>query len=228
MSSLSNASGSATLTEPAGSRTPNLPGLSREWYVRVLVIYCHPVAESFAAAAHATVLEALAAGGHAVTDVDLYAEGFDPVMSRQDRLDYQNTARNVRPVRKYDEQLATAEAIVLVYPAWWYGMPAMLKGYFDRVWLPGVAFDVAPDGQVLTDRLKQIRRIVVVTTYGASWWMVRVLLGDPARKLVSRAIRALCARNCRVDWYVQYDMDRATPQRLRRFLDRVRIGIGRL
>ncbi|HET6233792.1 MAG TPA: NAD(P)H-dependent oxidoreductase [Acetobacteraceae bacterium] len=196
--------------------------------MRVLLIYCHPVANSFAAAAHATVLQALVAGGHAVTDVDLYAEGFDPVMSAQERLDYQNTARNVRPVRKYDDQLAVADALVLVYPAWWYGMPAMLKGYFERVWLPGVAFDVTPDGRVLTDRLQRIRRIIVVTTYGASWWMVRLAIGDPARKLIARAIRALCARNCRVDWYVHYNMDRATPRQLSHFLERVRTGITRL
>ena len=196
--------------------------------MQVLVIYCHPVAESFAAAAHGIVLQTLAARGHEVVDVDLYAENFDPVMSRQERLDYQNTERNIRPVRKYDEQLATAEAIVLVYPAWWYGMPAMLKGYFDRVWLPGVAFDVTPDGRVLTERLQRIRRIIVVTTYGGPWWMVRIALGDPARKVVSRAIRALCARGCRVEWYIHYNMDRATPRQLSRFLDRVRAGIGRL
>lgn len=196
--------------------------------MRVLVIYCHPVAESFAAAAHRTVLEALIEAGHEVTDVDLYAENFDPVMSRQERLDYLNTDRNERPVKRYDEQLAAADAIVLVYPAWWYGMPAMLKGYFDRVWLPGVAFDVTPDGRVLTERLQRIRRIVVVTTYGGPWWMVRIALGDPARKIVSRAVRALCGRGCRVDWYVKYNMDRATPRRLSRFLDRIRSGIGRL
>ena len=94
------------------------------------------------------MLQALAEAGHEVTDVDLYAENFDPVMSRQERLDYLNTARNERLVKRYDDQLVAAEAIVLVYPAWWYGMPAMLKGYFDRVWLPGVAFDVTPDGKV--------------------------------------------------------------------------------
>jgi putative NADPH-quinone reductase len=186
------------------------------------------VAESFAAAAHTTVLQALAAGGHDVTDVDLYAEGFDPVMSRQERLDYQNTARNIRSVRKYDDQLAAAEAIVLVYPAWWYGMPAMLKGYFDRVWLPGVAFDVTPDGKVNTERLRHIRRIMVVTTYGASWWMVRLALGDPARKLIGRAIRALCARSCRVTWCVHYNMDRAEPEQLRRFLLRIRAAARNL
>jgi len=196
--------------------------------MQILVIYCHPVAESFAASAHQTVLEALRAGGHKVTDVDLYAENFNPVMSRQDRLDYQNTARNIRPVRKYDEQLATADAIVLVYPAWWYGMPAMLKGYFDRVWLPGVAFDVTPDGRVVTERLQRIRRIIVVTTYGGPWWMVRLVIGDPARKVISRAVRALCARGCRADWYVQYNMDRARAHQLTRFLERVRAGLARL
>jgi len=196
--------------------------------MQILVIYCHPVAESFAASAHQTVLEALRAGGHKVTDVDLYAENFDPVMSRQDRLDYLNTERNIRPVRKYDEQLATTDAIVLVYPAWWYGMPAMLKGYFDRVWLPGVAFDVTPDGRVVTERLQRIRRIIVVTTYGGPWWMVRLVIGDPARNVISRAVRALCARGCRADWYVQYNMDRARAHQLTRFLERVRAGLARL
>ena len=196
--------------------------------MRVLVIYCHPVAESFAAAAHKAVLQTLIEAGHEVTDVDLYAENFDPVMSRQERLDYLNTDRNERLVKRYDEQLASADAIVLVCPAWWYGMPAMLKGYFDRVWLPGVAFDVTPNGKVNTDRLRHIRRIMVVTTYGASWWMVRLALGDPARKLIGRALRALCARNCRVTWCVHYNMDRAEPEQLRRFLGRIRAAARNL
>lgn len=196
--------------------------------MRVLVIYCHPVAESFAAAVHQTVLEALASAGHEVTDVDLYAENFDPVMSRQERLDYLNTARNERLVKKYDDQLVGAEALVLVYPAWWYGMPAMLKGYFDRVWLPGVAFDVLPDGTVSTERLKSLRRIIVVTTYGGSWWMVRLAIGDPARKVIGRAVRALCARHCKVSWFVHYNMDKAKPQQLRRFLVRVRDAVRRI
>lgn len=157
-----------------------------------------------------------------MTDVDLYAESFDPVMSRQERLDYLNTARNERLVQRYDDQLATAEALVLVYPSWWYGMPAMLKGYFDRVWLPGVAFDVTPDGKVKTDRLKRLQRILVVTTYGGSWWLVRIALCDPARKLISRAVRSLCARDCKVTWCVHYDMDRARPPQLQRFLARIR------
>jgi NAD(P)H dehydrogenase (quinone) len=192
--------------------------------MRVLVIYCHPVAESFAASAHQEVLRALGDTGQEVIDVDLYAEKFDPAMSRQERLDYLNTERNERLVKRYDDQLVGAEAIVLIYPAWWYGMPAMLKGYFDRVWLPGVAFDVTPAGKVKTDRLQRIRRILVITTYGGPWWMVRVAIGNPARKMM-RAVRALCARDCRVKWCVHYDMDRAKPAQLQRFLQRIRAAV---
>jgi len=159
-----------------GGRKPHIG------WMRVLVIYCHPVAESFAASAHAVVLEALAERDHEVTDVDLYAEQFDPVMSRQERLDYQNTARNERLVKRYDDQIATTEAIVLVYPAWWYGMPAMLKGYFDRVWAPGIAFERDIAGGRIRPLLTHIKLFGVVTTYGSPWWITRLVAGDLAAR----------------------------------------------
>jgi hypothetical protein len=62
-----------------------------------------------------------------------------------------------------------------------------------------VAFDVAPDGRVLTERLQRVQRIIVVTTNGGSWWLESIAPGDPARKIVSRAVRGLCARHCRLD-----------------------------
>jgi NAD(P)H dehydrogenase (quinone) len=145
-------------------------------------------------------------------------DAFGPVMSRQERLDYQNPERNERLVKRHDDQLAATEALVLIYPAWWYGMPAMLKGYFDRVWLPGVAFDVAPGGNVSTERLKQLRHIMLC----GSWWMVRFAMGDPAGKLIGRACApsaraAAGSRGC-----VHYNMDKAVPAQLARFLQRIR------
>ena len=109
--------------------------------VRVLVVYCHPNETSFASALHQTVLKALRTRGHEVTDLDLYADGFRPVMSRDERQEYEDPAQYRETVMKYALQLAEAEAIVAVNPTWWYGLPAMLKGYFDRVWAPGIAFD---------------------------------------------------------------------------------------
>jgi NAD(P)H dehydrogenase (quinone) len=195
--------------------------------MRVLVVYCHPDKTSFASALHDAVKESLSASGHTVTDLDLYEEGFDPIFDLQDRATYGDPAAYFNSVEPYASQLASAEAIVLVYPSWWYGMPAMLTGYFDRVWAPGVAYDVKRDGAVDTTRLAHIRRIAVVTTYGTSWWFVRAYMGDPARKLVARGIRALCGRGCEIDWHVLYNMNNPEPERLAKFLDRVKQSMAR-
>ena len=196
--------------------------------MRLLVVYCHPVETSYVGSLHSVVLEALSSDTHDVTDLDLYAEGFDPVLTREERLEYYNLGRNTVNIQKYADQLLLAEGILLVYPSWWYGLPAMLKGYFDRVWLPGVAFDVKADGRIGTDRLRHIRRIVIVTTYGSPWWLIRLFMGDPARKFISRGLRRICGPGCRITWYVKYGMDRATPDQLNRFLTKVRSGVSKL
>jgi len=195
--------------------------------VRVLVIYCHPNETSFASALHQTVLRALRRRGHEVTDLDLYAEGFRPVMSREDRQKYEDPAQYRDAVRKYALQLAEAEAIVAVYPSWWYGLPAMLKGYFDRVWAPGIAFDLGADGVIQTDRLDNIRKLGVVTTYGSPWWFIRLYMGDPERKLWARAIRKLCSKGCTLDWHAQYNMDSSPSERLERFRRRTEDAFAR-
>jgi NAD(P)H dehydrogenase (quinone) len=193
--------------------------------VQILIIYCHPVEASYAAALHAAVLDSLNGTGYEVTDVDLYADGFDPVLSPQESVDYRNVGPNASNVQKYVHQLSRAEGLILIYPSWWYGFPAMLKGYFDRVWLPGVAFDISVDGNIATDRLYKLRRIVVITTYGSPRWMIRFFMGDPTRKLISRGFRRICGRDCRIKWYVKYGMDKATSRELQRFLDKVRGAI---
>jgi NAD(P)H dehydrogenase (quinone) len=192
--------------------------------MRILVVYCHPDKSSFASALHDAVLDSFS--GHAVTDLDLYGEGFNPVFSVADRVSY-GKPEYVAQVERYASQLAEAEGLVLVYPTWWYGMPAMLKGYFDRVWAPGVAYDVRRGGKLDTNRLSQLQRIAVVTTYGSSWWLVRLFMGDPARKVISRGVRHLCGRRCALAWFAHYDMDKDTPkpERLTRFLAQVRRGL---
>lgn len=195
--------------------------------MRILVIYCHPDTTSFASSLHAAVIETLTAAGHEVTDLDLYGEGFAPVLSPEEREKYSNNPLYIKSVEKYARQLAACEGIVAIYPTWWYGMPAMLKGYFDRVWAPGVAYDLKPDGSLDTQRLSHVRRIAVVTTYGSPWWLIRLYMGDPERKLWKRGIRHLCGKDCSVEWYAHYNMDHSPPSRLSRFLDLVKRRMAR-
>ena len=136
--------------------------------MRVLVLYAHPVPESFGAAIHETVVASLKAAGHEVDDCDLYAEGFDPVLSREERRGYHDTASNTLPVAAYVERVKRAEALVLCFPVWNFGYPAILKGFLDRVFLPGVSFEMV-DGKA-QPALHNIRRLVAVTSYGGSRW----------------------------------------------------------
>lgn len=187
--------------------------------MRVLVIYAHPVETSFVASLHGRVVDTLREGSHVVDDCDLNAEGFDPVLSRQDRIDYHDPASDRGRVAPHIERLKAAEALVFVYPVWTFGFPAILKGYLDRVWLPGVAFELDARGH-LAFTLRHVRRLAAVCTYGGERWRA-MLMGDPPRRLVKRMIRAHVAPRSRCDYLACYDMNHTTPERRAAFMARV-------
>ncbi len=108
--------------------------------MRVLVVYCHPKPDSFAAAMRDAVVDGLNQAGHEPQIVDLYAEDFDPRFGAHEHAAYENPNENGQGLERYTDQLRWADGLVFVFPTWWYDMPAMLKGWLDRVWLPGVAF----------------------------------------------------------------------------------------
>ena len=114
--------------------------------MKILVLYAHPIEESFNAALHRLIIERLTAAGHAVDDLDLYAEDFDPRLSRAERLAYHDGRGPQDPADPYVRRLLAADGMVLSFPVWNYGYPAILKGFFDRVFLPGVSFKLV-DGK---------------------------------------------------------------------------------
>jgi len=184
--------------------------------MRVLLIYCHPRPDSFSAALRAAAVEALVAAGHAVEQRDLHAECFDPVLSASQRGAYFDLAENARGLEDHVAALRRAEGLVLVYPTWWFGMPALLKGWLDRVWLPGVAFQLGGP-KVMAPLLTDLKRIAVVTTYGSPGWLLW-WVGWPDRRIARRGLKPLCARGCRVDWLGLTGMDVDDPARRARFL----------
>ena len=193
--------------------------------MHVLVLYCHPVETSFHAAPHAQVVKNLRAAGHTVDDCDLYAEGFNPVLSREERLGYHEVPANQLPLADHVERLRRAEAIVFCFPTWCFGLPAMLKGYFDRLFMPGVAFDISDPANV-KPMLTHIKRISAVVTYGRPRW-VAWYMGDPPRKIITRYMRRLTGNTARADFHAYYHMNVATEPRLKRFLQQVGQAMAR-
>jgi NAD(P)H dehydrogenase (quinone) len=189
--------------------------------MKVHVIYAHPIEESFSAAIHRTVIETLARSGHEVRDLDLYACGFDPRLSRQELLAHYTPGLNEVGVKDHVENLRWADALVFLFPTWWYGMPAILKGYLDRVWLPGVAFHLPADGGRIRPGLTNIAKLAAVTTHGSPWWFMKFWMREPGKAVLFRGLKPLLAPGCRKAWLAHGSMDKSTPESRRRFLAKV-------
>ncbi len=188
------------------------------------VVFCHPHHDSLAGAALDRVLRGLERGAHSVRMSDLYADGFEPALSLDEKTNQLVDHREhpeVRPsLAGYIDNLTWCDTLVLVYPTWWGGQPAMLKGWFDRVWVTGVVYELPAGKNRITALLHNVKRIVVVTTHGSSK-LVNAVQGEPGKRTVTRSLRALCNHWCRTDWLAMYAVDRATPEQCDRFLDRV-------
>ncbi len=191
---------------------------------RALVLFAHPCPESFSAALHQTVVDTLRTRGVDVDDCDLNAEGFDPVLSETERRGYHDTETNIDPVLPYVERLRAADSLILVFPVWNFGYPAILKGFLDRVFLPGVSFRLE-DGKVRPN-LTHIQKLAAVTTYGGTRWRA-FMAGDPPRKCVTRAVWHVC-RPDRMRYLALYDMNRATDTARGQFLRKVKDEMERL
>jgi NAD(P)H dehydrogenase (quinone) len=188
--------------------------------LRVFILYANPVGPSFGAALLKQSVDALRSRGHEIDDCDLYAERFNPVMSEQERMQYHDVELNRAPIGDYADRLLAAEALVLIYPVWNEGFPAILKGFFDRVFIPGVSFNVGPDGAIVPN-LQKLRKLAAVCTYGATR-TISFLLGDPPKRVVKRLVRSMPGHRVRCDYLAHYDMDHSTPEHRVAFLQKVR------
>jgi putative NADPH-quinone reductase len=193
--------------------------------MRVLVVHAHPVETSFSRALYNAVLETLTAKGHSVDGMNLYEEKFDAVLSREERIHYEEVPRNLTSeVKPYVDRLRAAEALVIVHPVWNYGYPAILKGFFDRIFLPGVSF-VLEDGGVKPN-LTNIRKVAFVTTYGGDRFRT-MLMGDPPRRLARRWAWATFRGPLPPKYLALYDMNNNQRPELEAFIARVKREIGK-
>lgn len=191
------------------------------------MVHAHPKPDSFNAALFETVIDTMTRSGHVVDAIDLYAEGFVPAMTTAERQAY-HTEHPIlsEHVQRHADLVSRAELIVFVYPTWWSGLPAMLKGWLERVLVLGVAFTFDRNGKV-RPALMNVRRIVGVTTYGSKR-TYQWILGDAGRRTLTRIMRGNCRPTLRTTWLGEYGMDHATAAERAAFIGRVEARLGRL
>jgi putative NADPH-quinone reductase len=188
--------------------------------MQVLLVLAHPNDDSLSHAIAQRAQAALQAAGHGVDLLDLYAIGFTAAMSAEDHRAYHSDEPIVDPmVAAHAELVRACDAMVFVYPTWWSAQPAILKGWLERVMVPGVAFVFNAKGKVRPG-LTNVRRIVGISIYGSPKLYVK-FVNDNGRRTLMRAMRLNTGARTRTAWLGLYAIDTATDAKRAAFLDRV-------
>jgi len=159
--------------------------------VNISVILAHPNKESLNHAIASTAVEQLRTNGHSVSFHDLYREGFDPVLLADE---IPKDGRVPDGIRKYCDEIAAAEGVVIVHPNWWGQPPAILAGWIDRVMRPGVAYEFLEDdgGEGVPRGLLKLKAVLVFNTSNTPADREKEVFGDPLEAIWKDCIFGLC------------------------------------
>jgi putative NADPH-quinone reductase len=182
--------------------------------MRILAIHAHPTPDSFNADLHRAVIARLSEA-HEVDNCDLYAERLDPVIGADDFRAYMDE-KVPAAIEPHAQRLRKARALLFMFPTWNYGLPAILKGYFDRVWRPGVSFELKNHRP--HPILRHITHLAVVTTYGSPWAYNKLFMFEPNKRVFMRGFGTMLAPRLQKLWLAQYSEDRISDAERQAFM----------
>jgi NAD(P)H dehydrogenase (quinone) len=185
--------------------------------LRILLILAHPDPASFNHALAGALSEGLREAGHGVDLLDLHAEGFRPEMTAEDLRAADRGAADPA-VRALQERVRAASGLALVFPVYWFGPPALMKGFIDRVLFEGFAFRFLPGGRV--EGLLRQERALVLCTAGASALLYRTFgFHRPMKRVLVDWTLRMCGVGT-VQLEIFHGVREATEERRRAFLHR--------
>lgn len=189
--------------------------------MRCLVVVAHPVANSLCHTIAHRVIQTLTRFGHEVQVEALYQTGFAPALTESERISYYSSKFDATAVQAQVERLLSAEVLILIFPTWWFGFPGILKGWFDRVWVPGIAYDHASDLGPIQPRLNRLKGAFAITSLGSPWWVDWFMLRQPVKRVLKTAILGGCAPNCRFEMLSLYKAEHLSSAQVQSFCGRI-------
>lgn len=188
--------------------------------MNALVVYSHPVEGSFCSAMRDAAIAGLTKAGHTVSLVDLAADNFDPVMSHDEWNVYISGSGEIPSgLERYVELVKKSEIYVFVYPTWWSGLPAQLKGWLERVMLPGVAFQLNKKNK-MKPALTHVRQVYVLSTFGSPKPYVK-FINNNGRRILVRALRMSGSLKMRTSTLSMHQLDACSNEERQAFLERI-------
>ncbi|HWV70091.1 MAG TPA: NAD(P)H-dependent oxidoreductase [Pseudosphingobacterium sp.] len=156
--------------------------------MKVVIVFNHPYEKSYCSAILDSVTKGLQRGQHEVDLIHLDNDGFNPAMSKADLKAFVEHKPVDPQVVDYNKRLTEADHLIFIFPIWWDLMPAMTKGFIDRVLCPGVIYDHHPRGFGLVPLLKKLKGVTIITTMNKPKIMYYLLIGNLIRKALLRSV----------------------------------------
>ena len=154
---------------------------------KILIIQGHPDSESFNYAIHRSYKKGALSSGAEIKEIFVGELQFDPNL----RFGYRKRTELEPCLVDAQEKIKWCDHIVLIYPIWWGSMPAILKGFFDRVFLPGFAFK-KHEGSLWWDKLLTGKTARVISTLDQPVWFYKLVNGSPSDKVIRRLTFWFC------------------------------------
>lgn len=193
-----------------------------------LLVSCHPLKDSLCHHLVERVEAGLKARGIAYEHLDLYADAFSASLTVAERESYFTDRFDDAEVADQIAQLLRAKILILVFPTWWFNVPARLKGWFDRVWGPRIAFTHTPDKRTIMPTLKGLEHCLVITTLASRWWVDNLMVRHPVKRFIKGVMLRGCAPQSGYEMLSFYDAIGADEGRVETFRQRIDKAVGRI
>lgn len=189
--------------------------------MKCLIVLAHPLHDSLCSHLAKETIVHMESKGYDISVKDLYKENFDPLLRAEERASYYAEIVMDERLQKDIAQLQETESLILIFPTWWFSFPAILKGWFDRVWAPGYAYNHASDFGPITPNLTNLREVKVITTLGAPWWVDFFILQKPVKKVLKIALLGACANKATFKMLSIYKSEKLTHTKVENFVKKI-------
>lgn len=154
--------------------------------MRVVIVFNHPYEGSYCNAVLSAVTNGLHRASHEIDLIHLDKDQFNPVMTKADLKAFAERVPIDPQVIEYKKRLDIADHLIFIFPIWWELMPAMTKGFIDKVIFPGVAYDHKTKGFGLVPLFKNLNGITVITTMNTPSFLYWLFFGNAVQRAIIR------------------------------------------
>lgn len=154
--------------------------------MRVAIVFNHPYKGSYCHAILDSVKKGLDKAGHKIDVIHLDHDQFNPVMTAEDLLAFRNKKSIDPQALEYIQRIKAADHLVFIFPIWWELMPALMKGFIDKVIFPGETYDYTSSGYGMVTLMDNLKSATVITTMNTPAMMYKLMYGDAIKKALIR------------------------------------------